>query len=178
MIFRASVPDALCDFYGYNGYQTVYNGGWAKKKSEDYVSRAFYKSQRDLLRIAGDINGNIGGDWYWNAGLGLLWYKIAPVNIDMINKGKKPENMLPYVEGLYDKYVKWGIIPAAEANGGWHPYLRGGLSFDNRDRLQNTKKGMNADFFLDEDGLAVIIEHHFQVLFIIFGRVRLEQVRA
>ena len=137
------LPDALCDFYGYNGYQTVYNGGWAKKKSEDYISRAFYKSQRDLLRVAADIDGKIGGNWFWNAGLGLLWYNIAPVNID-----KKPENMLPYVDGLYDKYVKWGIISEAEANGGWHPYLRGGISFDNRDRQQNTKRGMNADVFL------------------------------
>ena len=101
------LPDALCDFYGYNGYQTVYNGNWVRKKSEDYISRAFYKSQRDLLRIAGDIDGKIGGNWYWNAGLGLLWYNIAPVNIDMINKGKKPENMLPYVDGLYDKYVEY-----------------------------------------------------------------------
>ena len=66
----------------------------------------------------------------------------------MINKGKKPENMLPDVDGMYDKYVKWGIISPAEANGGWHPYLRGGISYDNRDRLQNTNKGMNADFFL------------------------------
>lgn len=142
------LPDALCDFYGYNGYQSVYNGGWARKKSDDYVSRAFYKSQRDLFRFVTDINGNIGGDWYWNAGVGVLGYNIAPVNIDMINKGKKPENMLPDVDGMYDKYVKWGIISPAEANGGWHPYLRGGISYDNRDRLQNTNKGMNADFFL------------------------------
>ena len=54
------LPDALCDFYGYNGYQSVYNGGWARKKSDDYVSRAFYKSQRDLFRFVTDINGNIG----------------------------------------------------------------------------------------------------------------------
>ena len=26
------LPDALCDFYGFNGYQTVYNSGWGKKK--------------------------------------------------------------------------------------------------------------------------------------------------
>lgn len=142
------LPDALCDFYGYNGYQSVYNGGWARKKSDDYVSRAFYKSQRDLFRFVTDINGNIGGDWYWNAGVGVLGYNIAPVNIDMINKGKKPENMLPDVDGLYDKYVKWGILSPAEANGGWHPFVHGGISFDNRDRQQNTKKGMNAEFFL------------------------------
>ena len=110
------LPDALCDFYGYNGYQSVYNGGWARKKSDDYVSRAFYKSQRDLFRFVTDI--------------------------------KKPENMLPDVDGLYDKYVKWGILSPAEANGGWHPFVHGGISFDNRDRQQNTKKGMNAEFFL------------------------------
>lgn len=142
------LPDALCDFYGYNGYQTVYNGGWAKKKSEDYISRAFYKSQRDLFRFVTDINGNIGSGWYWNAGLGVLGYKIAPVNLDMLNKGKKEENQLPYVDGLYDKYVKWGILSPAEANGGWHPFIHGGISFDNRDRQQNTKRGLNAEAFL------------------------------
>ena len=164
------LPDALCDFYGYNGYQTVYNGGWAKKKSDDYISRAFYKSQRDLFRFVTDINGEIGAGWYWNAGLGVLGYKIGPVNLDMINKGKKPENMLPYVDGLYDKYVKWGILSPAEANGGWHPFVHGGLSFDNRDRQQNTKKGMNVDLFLtyyagfgeDKDANSLIFNASFR----------------
>lgn len=142
------LPDALCDFYGYNGYQTVYNGDWANKKSENYISRAFYKSQRDLFRFVADINGNIGGNWYWNAGLGILGYKIGSVNIDMINKGKKPENMLPYVDGMYEKYVKWGILTPAEANGGWHPFIHGGISYDSRDRQQNTKKGIYTDAFL------------------------------
>ena len=142
------LPDALCDFYGYNGYQTVYNGSWAKKKSEDYISRAFYKSQRDLIRVVADINGNIGGNWYWNAGLGVLGYKVAPVNLAMLNKGKKEEDMLPAVDGMYDKYVKWGILTASEANGGWHPFVHAGLSFDSRDRQQNTRKGIYTDAFL------------------------------
>ncbi|MCQ2284839.1 MAG: outer membrane protein assembly factor [Bacteroidales bacterium] len=144
------LPDALCDFYGYNGYQTVYNPTWSKKKfqgEEGFVSRAFYKSQRDLFRVAADIDGNIGKNWYWSAGIGLLGYKIGAVNIDMINKGKKEENMLPDTLGLYDRYVRWGIIKPNEANGGWHPYLRGGITFDNRDRQQNTKRGMNAEIF-------------------------------
>lgn len=142
------LPDALCDFYGYNGYQTVYNAGWAKKKFTDtYVSRAFYKSQRDLFRVAADIDGPIAGNWYWNAGIGLLGYQIGSVNLEMINRNKKPENILPDVDGLYEKYTKWGIIAPNEANGGWHPYLRGGLTFDNRDRQQNTHKGMNAEIF-------------------------------
>ena len=143
------LPDALCDFYGFNGYQTVYNAGWSKKKYTDtYISTAFYKSQRDLFRVAGDIDGNIGKNWYWNAGIGLLGYQIGSVNLEMINKNKKEENILPDVDGLYEKYVKWGIISANEANGGWHPYLRGGITYDSRDRQQNTRKGMNAEFFL------------------------------
>ncbi len=141
------LPDALCDFYGFNGYQTVYNAEWCKKKYDGYLSRAFYKSQRDLLRVAVDMDGHIGNNWYWNAGIGMLGYQIGSVNLDMINRNKKPENMLPYMDGLYEKYVKWGILSEAEANGGWHPYLRGGITFDNRDRQQNTHKGMNAEFF-------------------------------
>lgn len=144
------LPDALCDFYGLNGYQTIYKPEWSKKKfqgEEGFVSRAFYKSQRDLFRVAADIDGSIGKNWYWNAGIGLLGFKIGSVNIDMINKGKKEENMLPDTLGLYDRYVRWGLLTPEEANGGWHPYLRGGITFDNRDRQQNTNKGMNAEIF-------------------------------
>ncbi len=43
----------------------------------------------------------------------------------MLNKGKKPEKMLPdTVQGLYEKYIDWGIIKKDEKNGGLHPYLR------------------------------------------------------
>lgn len=145
------LPDAICDFYGYNGYQTVLNKEWInnKKYPDTYISRAFYRSRRDMLRIAADISGKISGNWYWNAGLGVYWFKIGSVNLDMINKGKKEANKLPTgVEGMYEKYVKWGIISAEEANGGWHPYLRGGVTYDSRDRQQNPNRGIYADAFL------------------------------
>ena len=142
------LPDALCDFYGFNGYQTIYNATWDKKKYTDtYISTAFYKLHRDLLRVAADIDGSIGKNWYWNAGIGLLGYEIGSVDLEMLNKNKKEENRLPAVDGMYEKYVKWGILSANEANGGWHPYLRGGLTYDSRDRQQNTSKGMNAEIF-------------------------------
>lgn len=145
------LPDAICDFYGYNGYQSVLNREWAndKKYPDTYKSRVFYKSRRDMLRIAGDISGNISGNWYWNAGLGVQWFSIGSVNVDMINKGKKPEKQLPLgVEGLYEKYVKWGIIDVNEAKGGWRPYLRAGVTYDSRDKQQNPNKGIYADAFL------------------------------
>jgi len=142
------LPDAMNDFYGYNGYQSVFNAQWDNKKADGYISRAFYKSQRDLFRVAADIDGKLADNWYWNAGIGLLQYHIDSVNTSMINRNKSDENKLPEVDGMYEKYVKWGIISANEANGGWHPYLRGGITFDNRDRQQNTRKGIYADMFL------------------------------
>ena len=86
------LPDAMCDFYGFNGYQARYNYkwcDWSKKESkmsvEDYRSRVFYKYKRDLIRVAGDIEGTIYKNFMWNAGLGVLGYLIDDCDIDMLN---------------------------------------------------------------------------------------------
>lgn len=146
------LPDAMCDFYGYNGYQSIYHQLWhnAKKDSSQYLSRAFYKYKRDLIRVAGDIEGNIYGNWKWNAGLGVLGYMIDECDIAMLN-GKRevtnPKYLDPTINSLYETYVDLGIIKKDEAHGGWHPYLRGGISFDSRDKRSNPSKGIYADAF-------------------------------
>ena len=143
------LPNAMCDFFGFNGYQSVYQPTWNdKKQPADYISRAYYKHRRDLLRVAADIQGNISRSWKWNAGIGLLGYWVGSVNIDMINKGKKADNMLPKIDGLYEKYVQWQLISPDEAKGGWHPYMRGGITYDTRNRQQNPSKGIYGDVFL------------------------------
>ena len=147
------LPDAMCDFFGYNGYQSVYNDTWRNSKKytvdEGYKSRAFYKYKRDLFRFAADMQGTIYQKLKWNAGIGILHYNINEVNIDMLNKGKKPEKMLPdTVQGLYEKYIDWGIIKKDEKNGGLHPYLRGGITYDSRNKEANPSKGIYADIFL------------------------------
>lgn len=142
------LPDALSDFYGFNGYQAVYNPEWINDESDMYVSRAFYKMKRDLFRFATDIQGSLSDSWYWNAGTGVLGYKIGNVDLDMLNKGKDPEDQLPDVESLYEKYVLWDIISPNEAKGGWHPYLRGGLTYDTRNQQQNPSRGIYSDAFL------------------------------
>ena len=157
-------PDAMCDFYGFNGYQSVYNQDFHKWKKdpakmgvlEDYQSRAFYKYKRDLFRFAADIEGTIWKNIKWNAGVGVLGYMIDECDIDMLN-GKNEFNpelplsdqkaLNPNVEGLYEKYVKWGLIDQAEANGGWHPYLRAGLTYDSRDQRTCPTRGIYADAF-------------------------------
>jgi outer membrane protein assembly factor BamA len=52
------------------------------------------------------------------------------------------------VEGLYEKYEKWGLINPNEAKGGWHPYLRAGVTYDSRDQRTCPTKGIYADAFL------------------------------
>ncbi len=155
-------PDAMCDFYGFNGYQSLYNPdmhNWSSDSSkinQDYQSRAFYKYKRDLFRFAADVEGTIWKDIKWNAGLGVLGYMIDECNIDMLN-GKnefdpniphtEQKAMNPDIEGLYEKYIKWGLIDQAEARGGWHPYLRAGLTYDSRDQRTCPTKGIYADAF-------------------------------
>jgi len=144
------IPDAMCDFLGYNGYQSVYNANWRNDKHKEYISRAFYKYRRDLVRVAADIQGPIKDKWKWAAGIGMLYYNTGSVKIDMINKGKKASKRLPgndTVHGLYEKYVLWNIIKKDEKNGGTHPYVRGGVVYDSRNKQTNASKGMYADAF-------------------------------
>jgi hypothetical protein len=157
-------PDAMCDFYGYNGYQSIYDQDfhkWKKDKSkmgnpDEYQSRAFYKYKRDLFRFAADIEGTIWQNIKWNAGLGVLGYMIGECDIEMLNGKNEFDPNIPLadqkamndkVEGMYEKYVKWGLIDQNEALGGWHPYLRAGLTYDSRDQRTCPTKGIYADAF-------------------------------
>ena len=156
-------PDAMCDFYGFNGYQSVYNQDFHKWKKDpdkmnvaDYQSRAFYKYKRDLFRFAADVEGTIWKDIKWNAGLGVLGYMIDECDIDMLNGKNEYDPNIPLgeqkamnkeIEGVYEKYIKWGLIDQAEARGGWHPYLRAGLTYDSRNMRTCPTKGIYADAF-------------------------------
>ena len=155
-------PDAMCDFYGFNGYQSLYNPdmhNWSSDSSKinlDYQSRAFYKYKRDLFRFAADIEGTIWKNIKWNVGVGVLGYMIDECNINMLNGKNEFDPNIPHteqkamdenIEGLYEKYVNWGLIDQVEAKGGWHPYLRAGLTYDSRDQRTCPTKGIYADAF-------------------------------
>lgn len=141
------LPDKMCDFYGFNGYTTLYHPEFTDIDDPAYITRAYYKMQRDLFRLSADLQGTISGNWKWNAGVGILDYRVGSVDVESLNRGKKPEKQLPDTVTLYDKYVDLGLISEAEKNGGFHPYLHAGVTFDSRDRQQNPKRGIHADAF-------------------------------
>lgn len=151
------LPDQMCDFYGFNGYATHYNPGYADPSSPHYLTRAYYKMKRDMFRFSADLQGTIAKPWYWNVGAGLLYYNYGSVDVDRLNKFAK-DDPLPNEPTLFDEYVRLGYItqpgihlltdlPPFSAQG-YHPYLHGGLTFDTRDRQQNPRRGIHADAFL------------------------------
>ncbi len=140
--------DQLFDFYGFNGFEAVIHPVWTDPNDAAYISRAFYKLHGNMFRFAADLQGNIYGNVFWNAGLGILDYRISSVDTERLNRRKDDDERLPDTALLYDRYVSHGLISQAEKDGGFHPYLHAGISYDSRDRLQNPPHGIYADAFL------------------------------
>ena len=141
------LPDAMSDFYGYNGYQSRLQGDWLVNNETEKHTRLFYKYQRNILRFMADIDGQIKNNWRWEAGLGLYWFDVGELDLGFLNKFRKSDSY-PKVDGLVQKYKDWGLIDQKLSHGGVHPYLRGGIVYDSRDQVANPTKGINADVFL------------------------------
>lgn len=142
--FSYNTEQAL-DFYGFNGYESLYNSGYRTEDDDDYLSRLFYKMDRKMLLIRTDFMGDIIDDKLkWFAGFEFRNMDMDTVNITKLNKGKSAEDALPPVGGgLFGKYsYDWGIIPAGEINGGTNGILKAGLVFDTRDNEPNPMKGI------------------------------------
>jgi hypothetical protein len=131
-------------FFGFNGYESVYNHPWENDKEDSlvYKSRVFYRYQRDLLRIGADFQGKFfHKNFLWLAGFTYLNIHTGPVNVDNLNKGVKESRKLPHVPGLYDDYVKWGIL-GKDSTGGTNNFIKLGLVFDTRDNEPNPMHGI------------------------------------
>lgn len=140
------LPDQAYDFFGFNGYESVYRKEWIDESSPEYRTRMFYKMQQKLFRFKTDFQGPLSGESLrWIAGMNLLNFSISSVDIDRLNKGKSDEDKLPPVKdmpGLYERYQEWGLISEEEADGGFVPELKAGVVYDTRDNRPNPMKGM------------------------------------
>lgn len=139
------LPDMATDFYGFNGYDAVYNKDWMDDESASYKSRMFYRFQRNQFRFKNDFQGKLSGEHIkWSAGFAFQDFKVGSVNIDKLNKGKK--ELLPEVTvqpGLYELYRdSLKLISANEADGGWVNTLKAGIAWDSRDNRPNPMKGI------------------------------------
>jgi outer membrane protein assembly factor BamA len=140
------LPDRASQFYGFNGYESVYNKDWMDDKlaSPPYRTRMFYRYQRNQFRFKNDFQGKLSGDHLkWSAGFALQNFSNSSVNTEKLNKGKKVK--LPTIEeqpGLFERYQDLGLISANEADGGWVNTIKGGIMWDSRDNKPNPMKGL------------------------------------
>ena len=125
------VTDQLSDFYGFNGYQSIYNRDLSK------TTHIFYKNERNMFRAKADFQGYFGESKLgWVAGYTYYNFAIDSVNVSKL--GLHP------VQGgvLFQKYQQWGLINKSEANGGSINYFKVGLKYDSRDQLACPMKGI------------------------------------
>lgn len=139
------VQEDLLPFYGFNGFQTVYETDTLA------TNRTFYSMSMRQFRLLVDFKGQVGLDnLNWLLSYGFYNYTPGNVNYDKLNKGKQPgdPNYL-YGSSLYEKYVSWGLIDGAEANGGAVHALKAGLLYDTRNALVNPDRGVYSEALLE-----------------------------
>jgi len=167
------LSDRAYDFYGFNGYDAVYNADWIddSQPASIYKTRMFYKYDRKLFRFKVDMVGKLSGEKLkWIGGINFLNFKLGLVDIAKLNEGKDGEDLLPPNEeqpGLYEKYQEWGIISAEDADGGFVPTVKAGIVFDTRDNKPNPMKGVWTEAVLVGSPEFLGGEHNFVKLSII-----------
>ena len=157
--------DAALDFYGFNGYQSIYDmdmlkptfefddtkaGNKLLKKFEEKgkMPKGFYRFGRDLVKAKIDFTGEILKNFYWEAGYNLAWVKAQPYVPQGYSVLADPADPSMYVEGgttLFNLSKEWGIIPEDEADGGLTSALRFGLMYDSRNVENNPTEGIWAE---------------------------------
>jgi outer membrane protein assembly factor BamA len=144
------IPDQTFKFFGFNGYEAVYNQNWENHSATNYKTRVFYRLKRTFFRMKMDFQGKIINDKFlWLAGADYYNITTSSVDIGHLNSGKDPEDLLPdTIDGLYENYVKWGIIPQSEKDGGMFTAIKLGLVYDSRDNEPNPQRGIWTEIIL------------------------------
>lgn len=138
------LPDQANHFYGFNGYESVFNSQWMDEEDPAYRTRMFYRFERNQFRFKSDFDGLLSGEHLkWSAGFAFQNFDIGSVDVERLNKGN--DDKLPLVSeqpGLFERYQMLGIIPQDEASGGWVNTLKAGIAWDSRDNRSNPMKGL------------------------------------
>lgn len=143
------MPDQALDFFGFNGYDAVFQPDWIDEYAASYQSRMFYKHERNLLRFKIDMQHSTPiPHTRWVVGYAFKQFTVNEVNINQLNKGKEPHEQLPAIDGLYAKYIDWGIISATEAKGGIHHDITTGLVYDTRNNEPCPTQGIWSEIVL------------------------------
>ena len=145
----AYLPDMAYDFFGYNGYEAVYNEKWRYDDNQEYRSRLFYKQRRKMLRVRTTFLKRIN-ESNFKILFGAEFYSVqsSSIDIDRLNRGKDEHKKLPSIDSvppLFDRYIHWGIINEDEKSGGVFSIVKAGIVYDTRDNEQVPMRGIWAE---------------------------------
>ncbi len=137
-------------FYGFNGRGAVYS-----KLLEEQETSVFYKTDRKQFQTRLDLTFPFFIEHLnWYAGFAYYNTKIGNVDIDKLNKNKSDHDKISANKTLFEYYKTWGIITPNEQNGSEILYLKGGITYDSRDKKSAPNKGVWADLvFYTDPGL-------------------------
>ena len=159
--------DRALDFYGFNGYQSIYDmdfvgdhltfddskaGVKAEKKfvEKGKTPKGFYRHSRQLVKAKVDFIGEIVKNFYWEAGYNFMWAGTSSFDAKGYNTFQSNDHQaLENGTTLYDLYRLWGIIPDNQAAGGFTSAIRVGLMYDSRNVENNPTRGIWAEAHLN-----------------------------
>jgi len=128
----AYLGDRAMDFYGFNGYQSIYKPEYLEEKE----TRFFYKNDRNMFRAKADFQGEFGTTKFgWVAG--YTFYNFEMDSVHYTKLGSETQERT-----LYQHYRDWGLIEEEEAKGGNINYLKLGVKYDSRDQRACPMKGI------------------------------------
>ncbi|MFO8235675.1 MAG: hypothetical protein R6U04_09760 [Bacteroidales bacterium] len=137
------------DFYGFNGYNSRYKRAFTEEKNDDYISRMFYRYERELFHFSLHMQDYISdSDFKWLLGVEHFDHKLNPFDFEQYNEGTDSEDQLEDTTTLYELYDQWGLIPEKDKDGGRVNYLKSGIIYDSRDQEANPMQGVWSEVLL------------------------------
>ena len=155
--------ESALDFYGFNGYQSIYTyalDNYFQNNPDEFTfdtetkkgqkafdkfaggdgkaPKGFYRYSRESFKIKADLTGKISSNFYWEAGYSFYWIRhnaFTPTGYEVADGS------------LYQLYKDWGIL---NDNGKdqFLSALKAGLMYDSRDIQNNPTKGIWAEAHL------------------------------
>lgn len=155
------IDDPLYSFWGFNGAATpvfnslISNKSYASQISDGTIPAAdaaffgtmgvdplkkvsYYYTDRDIIRVLADFQGNITAHLQWAGGLSYWNFRMKDIN----------EKKYGYDASstLYHHYKQFGVIKESEAKGGSRLEIKAGLVYDSRDFETAPNKGIGLNY--------------------------------
>jgi len=122
-------------FYGFNGYNSLYNSDYINPRKPQYISRYYYYMHEISRTVDVDITGKLFIPHVkWNIGYGYYSISMNPFHTYRRNIAVKPT--------LFEKYITDGVISKDQKNGGYTVLFNAGLIYDTRNNEAIPTKGL------------------------------------